>query len=71
MGHSSVTTTERYAHLRTDLFRVEDYDRFAVDLRAPIGDVVPLKPAEVHPGAVGYVAATQPSEVASAALASL
>jgi len=32
MGHSSVTTTERYAHLRADLFRVEDYDRLAVDL---------------------------------------
>jgi len=42
MGHSSVTTTERYAHLRTDLFRVEDYDRLSVDLRAKDADVVAL-----------------------------
>jgi integrase/recombinase XerD len=32
MGHSSVTTTERYAHHRTDLFRAEDLSRMGVDL---------------------------------------
>lgn len=60
MGHSSVTTTERYAHLRADLFRVEDYDRLAVDLSARDADVVALKPStEADSGAVGYAVATQ------------
>jgi integrase len=31
MGHSDITTTQRYAHLRPDLFRLEDVDRFAVN----------------------------------------
>ena len=46
MGHSSVVVTERYAHLRPDLFREEDYARFDVDL---------LK----ENGTVGYVVVTQ------------
>jgi integrase len=45
MGHSSVTTTERYTHLRTDLFRVEDYDRLVVDLRAGDAEVVAIDSA--------------------------
>jgi hypothetical protein len=59
MGHSSVTTTERYAHLRADLFRAEDYDRLAVDLNARDADVLPLKaPAESDSGALSYAGAT-------------
>jgi integrase len=42
MGHASVTTTERYAHLRTDLFREQDFDVVAVDLSTSGGEVVPL-----------------------------
>jgi integrase len=59
MGHCSVTTTERYAHLRADLFRVEDYDRLAVDLNARDADVLPLKAlAEVDSGGLSYAGAT-------------
>jgi hypothetical protein len=59
MGHSSVTTTERYAHLRTDLFRPEDYDRLRVDRSAREAEVIPLKPTdEATEGAVGYAGAT-------------
>lgn len=72
MGHSSVTTTERYAHLRTDLFRVEDYDRLAVDMRAVGGVVVPMKPApEAETGAVGYAGATLGEEAPAAAQLSI
>ena len=42
MGHASVTTTERYAHLRTDLFRESDFDLVPVDLSIPGAEVVPL-----------------------------
>lgn len=55
MGHCSATTTERYAHLRADLFRVEDYDRLAVDLYARDADVLSLKAlAEVDSGGLSY-----------------
>jgi hypothetical protein len=68
MGHSSVTTTERYPHLRTDPFRVEDYDRLSVDMRAVGGVVVPMKPApEAETGAVGYAGATLTEEAPAAA----
>jgi integrase len=33
MGHSTTWVTERYAHLRPDLFAAEDYDRLAVGSR--------------------------------------
>src|SRR5438105_2727750 len=33
LGHYSVTMTERYAHLRPDLFPAEDLATIAVDLR--------------------------------------
>lgn len=42
MGHASVTTTERYAHLRTDLFRESDYDLIKVDFSQPTGDVIAI-----------------------------
>ena len=33
LGHSSVSTTERYAHLNPDLFTREDLSAIEVDLR--------------------------------------
>ena len=42
LGHASVTTTERYAHLRTDLFRESDLRAVSVDLSRPGGRVVQL-----------------------------
>jgi len=32
MGHSSVVVTERYAHLKPELFRAADYELLNVDL---------------------------------------
>jgi len=45
MGHSSVTTTERYAHLKPDLYREAIYTTMAIDLSAPAGTVVLMAPA--------------------------
>ncbi len=45
MGHSSVTTTERYSHLKPDLFRESAFDVMKVDLGAPKGAVVSMPPA--------------------------
>lgn len=59
MGHSSVTTTERYAHLRPDLFAAADHRLIAIDL-SPAGKLVPLRPEK---GAVGYAVSTQVEEV--------
>lgn len=42
MGHSSVTTTERYSHLKLDLYRDTVYTTLQVDLTAPAGTVVPI-----------------------------
>jgi hypothetical protein len=42
LGHSSVTTTERYSHLKPGLFREAAYDTVKVNLSRPAGDVVPL-----------------------------
>jgi integrase len=42
MGHSTVLVTERYAHLRQDLFAEADGDRIAVDFSAPAGAVEQL-----------------------------
>lgn len=42
MGHSSVVVTERYSHLKPDLFRESVYTTMAVDLAAPKGEVVPI-----------------------------
>ena len=45
MGHSSVTTTERYAHLKPDLYRETIYTTLRVDLTTPAGTVVPISAA--------------------------
>lgn len=44
LGHASVTTTERYAHLRVDHFREADLLSVRVDLSRPTGTVVELPP---------------------------
>ena len=44
MGHSSVTTTERYSHLRPDLFAESAFGAMNVDLSQPAGTVVSLAP---------------------------
>jgi integrase len=43
LGHASVTTTERYSHLRADLFRQSDYEVMPADLSTPAGNVVSLR----------------------------
>ena len=55
MGHSSVLVTERYAHLRPDLFRDEHHSLLTVDLTTPGGDVVCLPTS----GAFGYSMGTR------------
>ena len=40
VGHSSVTTTERYSHLRPDMFVESAFRAMDVDLSQPAGDVV-------------------------------
>jgi len=57
MGHSSVVVTERYAHLKPELFRAADYELLNVDLTSE-GRVVQLKPKDAESGAVGYAAVT-------------
>jgi integrase len=57
LGHASVTTTERYAHLRTDLFRESDFDVMAVDLSTPGTEVVQLHPS-TEDGSIGYAVVT-------------
>jgi hypothetical protein len=42
MGHSSVTTTERYAHLKPDLYREAIFTTMAIDMSAPAGKLVPM-----------------------------
>jgi integrase len=42
MGHSTVLVTERYAHLRGDLFTAADPGRVAVDLTAQTGRVIAM-----------------------------
>jgi integrase len=42
LGHASVTTTQRYAHLRPDLLRPEDLPALRVELSRAGGDVIDL-----------------------------
>jgi integrase len=53
MGHCSVVVTERYAHLRTDLFTSADLGRVAVDFAAPTGKILPLPSTGADSGTVG------------------
>jgi integrase len=61
MGHSNTVVTDRYAHLRPDLYRDEDYRVLAVDLNAGEAKVVPMRPP-VEKRAVGYAVATDTEE---------
>lgn len=60
MGHCSVTVTERYAHLRGDIFTAADLARVSVDLSAPAGKVLPL--AKPQGAAIGHRGATEPGQ---------
>jgi integrase len=40
LGHSTVQVTERYAHLRVDLFRPEDLAAMAIDLTPPRAEAI-------------------------------
>ncbi len=55
LGHSSVVVTERYAHLRPDLFKPEDLLKLSVGMSREGGAVIDL--AE-HRGTVGQETAT-------------
>ena len=63
LGQSSVVVTERYAHVRTNLFGQADLSRVAVDLSVATGKILSL-PAVTHTvgeagaGAVGYAGVT-------------
>lgn len=59
VGHGSVVVTERYAHMRPDLFRDSDYRVLDVSL-APGGAVAPLARGRTVPRSIGYASATRP-----------
>jgi integrase len=59
MGHSSVVVTERYAHLRGDVFTAADLGRVAVDFSAPMGKILPL--ARKDSGALGGAVVSLPA----------
>ena len=42
LGHTSIVVTERYAHLRPNMFSQEDLGRVSIDLSEPEGEVVKL-----------------------------
>jgi len=60
LGHSTVLVTERYAHLRADLFDETDRDRIPVDLSAPAGEVarMPQNEAQLRRDRVGRKSAS-------------
>jgi len=60
MGHSSVVVTERYAHLRGDLFSAADLGRMTVDFSSPMGKILPL--ARKESGALDYAVTTLPED---------
>jgi hypothetical protein len=66
LGHSSVWVTQRYAHLRPDLFRETDYRMLDIDLTAP-AQALELTARQPSAGAVGYALATQAATLHPAA----
>jgi integrase len=50
LGHSRTQVTERYAHLRVDLFRDSDYERFAVNLNQATAKVVTFPQQQAENG---------------------
>jgi integrase len=65
LGHASVTTTERYAHLRMDLFREKDYEVVQVDLSTPAAKVVSMATEPQKSGTNGYAVVTDPESLTS------
>lgn len=59
LGHSSVTVTERYAHLRPDLFRAEDLIKLSVPMSRDGGTVHDLAVAREGRAAGGNPVATE------------
>ena len=59
MGHSSIVVTERYAHLKPDLFREEDSELLNVDLLKPAAQVVLIDHGGAKTGTVGYAVVTE------------
>gem|GEM_PF-2062695 len=57
MGHGSVVVTERYAHLKVDLFKSRDFDMLDVDLMAD-AEVIPFAQEAGVAGTVGYAVVT-------------
>jgi len=62
LGHASVTTTERYAHLRPEHFKEEDFDVVRVDLSHSGGNVVSIGCPGSENGTVGYAVVTGAGE---------
>jgi integrase len=63
MGHSTVLVTERYAHLRGDVFTPTDLGRMVVDFSAPTGKVLPMVRPGADPG-ISHRGATEPESAA-------
>ena len=65
MGHSSVVVTERYAHLKPELFRAADYELLNVDLTNEGQVEVQLRepPKNAESGARSYVEATDVASI--------
>jgi hypothetical protein len=63
LGHYSVVVTERYAHLKPELFTARDLGTLALDLRAGAAEVAPLTAdgqGGVETGEVGQRMARRP-----------
>lgn len=60
LGHGSVQVTERYGHLRRDLFRPSDLLTMSVPMTRAGGEVVELASARAERGAAGHAVATEP-----------
>jgi integrase len=69
LGHSSVQVTERYGHLKPDLFRKEDLLKMNVDFARPGGEVIELPPRR-DVGTPGHSLGTRPEETHEEAVAS-
>lgn len=59
IGHSSIVVTERYAYLKPDLFREEDYELFDVDVLRLAAEAVPIDHGKAETGTVGCAVATE------------
>jgi integrase len=58
MGHSSVVVTERYAHLKPDLFSEKVFDAVTVDLSQPKGNVVSMPLVSAKSAPLGHTMTT-------------